>query len=184
VATPPKISLDDLIQHSDRAAGLADDQVRQLLSQIAERTSALNRLEIELSWWMLARRNASISSDGFPSLLNATQLADQLSIPESWVREQARIGRLPSVKLGHYVRFRLDDVKRFISDLTNPVVTNRISANILDTAPPDRKSWPQSNDTTNKTVLVELADAPTTWTTVLWAHAVHENGFFHNKEGG
>jgi excisionase family DNA binding protein len=118
VATPPKITLDDLIAHPESADSLADDQVRDTLEQIADRTSALKSLESQILWRLLAERNGGINSDGFPRLLNAGQLAEHLAVPESWVREQARIGELPSIKLGHYVRFRLDDVKRYISQTT------------------------------------------------------------------
>jgi excisionase family DNA binding protein len=44
-------------------------------------------------------------------LLTAGQLAERLSVPESWVRSEERAGRIASVRLGKYVRFRLSDVE-------------------------------------------------------------------------
>lgn len=38
-------------------------------------------------------------------LLNSAEAADLLGVPESWVLSSARAQRIPSVKLGHYVRF-------------------------------------------------------------------------------
>lgn len=38
-------------------------------------------------------------------LLTAPEAAALLSMPESWVRSQARAGNIPHAKLGHYVRF-------------------------------------------------------------------------------
>jgi excisionase family DNA binding protein len=72
-----------------------------------------------------------VKSDGFPRLMNAGQLAEHLSLPETWVREQARIGELPSIKLGHYVRFRLEDVKRYIAESTSitPVPSQKTAGN-------------------------------------------------------
>ncbi len=48
-------------------------------------------------------------------LLNASELAQHLHLPESWVRTEERLGRLPSVRLGKYVRFRLSDVERTLA---------------------------------------------------------------------
>ena len=38
-------------------------------------------------------------------LLDAAELAERLHVPTSWVREQARQGAIPCVRLGRYVRF-------------------------------------------------------------------------------
>lgn len=48
-------------------------------------------------------------------LLNASELAQHLHLPESWVRTEERLGRLPSVRLGKYVRFRMSDVERMVA---------------------------------------------------------------------
>ena len=48
-------------------------------------------------------------------LLNAIELAQHLHLPESWVRTEERLGRIPSVRLGKYVRFRLSDVERTLA---------------------------------------------------------------------
>ena len=48
-------------------------------------------------------------------LLNAGELAQHLHLPESWVRTEERLGRIPSVRLGKYVRFRLSDVERMLA---------------------------------------------------------------------
>src|SRR5882757_2701448 len=46
------------------------------------------------------------------NLLTAGELAQRLNLPESWVRTEERAGRIPSFRLGRYVRFRLMDVER------------------------------------------------------------------------
>jgi excisionase family DNA binding protein len=38
-------------------------------------------------------------------LLNAAEVADRLSVPESWVRQESRAGRMPHVELGRYRRY-------------------------------------------------------------------------------
>ncbi len=191
MATPTKISLDDLIAHPDNAGRLADDQVRDTLKQIADRTSALKSLESQILWRVLAERTAA-DKDAFPKLLNAGQLAEHLGVPESWVREQARIGELPSIKLGHYVRFRLDDVQQYIAQTSNNAGDHKTfgSTNLRpayedyeeqeDEITRSRYSttWPPFKSFTNRTVLADVANVITAWTTVLWAHAVHENGYF------
>jgi len=43
-------------------------------------------------------------------LLHASEVADRLSVPVSWVREQTRTGDIPHRRLGRYVRFVWADV--------------------------------------------------------------------------
>jgi excisionase family DNA binding protein len=43
-------------------------------------------------------------------LLTADELAERLNVPTSWVREQARQGGIPVVRLGRYVPFYLPAV--------------------------------------------------------------------------
>jgi excisionase family DNA binding protein len=50
-----------------------------------------------------------------PNLVTAGELAKHLNLPESWVRTEERLGRIPSVRLGKYVRFRVSDVEKAIA---------------------------------------------------------------------
>jgi excisionase family DNA binding protein len=43
-------------------------------------------------------------------LLTAEELAAQLKVPVSWVYEQSRQGNIPTVRIGRYIRFRLQEV--------------------------------------------------------------------------
>jgi len=38
-------------------------------------------------------------------LLSASEVAERLSVPESWVRAETRAGRIPHVALGRYRRY-------------------------------------------------------------------------------
>jgi len=40
------------------------------------------------------------------SLLTAKQVAELLAVPESWVREATREGRIPHLRLGRYRRYQ------------------------------------------------------------------------------
>ena len=48
--------------------------------------------------------------NGHDQLLTPEELADRLNIPLSWVYEQSRLGKIPTHKLGHYIRFDLHEV--------------------------------------------------------------------------
>lgn len=48
--------------------------------------------------------------------LDAKTAAERWGVPESWVYDMARQGKLPSVRLGHYVRFLPADLERFIAE--------------------------------------------------------------------
>jgi excisionase family DNA binding protein len=49
-------------------------------------------------------------------LLEAKHVALLLSVPVSWVREHTRRGEIPCVPLGRYVRYRREDVERWIAE--------------------------------------------------------------------
>jgi excisionase family DNA binding protein len=51
------------------------------------------------------------------SLLTAPQVADLLGVPTSWVYEQSRRGRIPTVTLGRYRRYRREAIERWLDEL-------------------------------------------------------------------
>jgi excisionase family DNA binding protein len=51
------------------------------------------------------------------SLLTADQVADLLGVPTSWVYEQSRKGRIPTVTLGRYRRYRPEALEAWIEEL-------------------------------------------------------------------
>jgi excisionase family DNA binding protein len=53
-------------------------------------------------------------------LLDAKAIAEKLGVPETWVRESARSGAIPCVRLGRYVRFDPADVEAWIDSCKTP----------------------------------------------------------------
>lgn len=51
------------------------------------------------------------------SLLTAEQVAQLLGVPVSWVYEQSRRGRIPTVTLGRYRRYRLAAIEDWLQRL-------------------------------------------------------------------
>ncbi len=51
------------------------------------------------------------------SLLTASDVADLLGVPESWVYEQSRRGRIPTVTLGRYRRYRRQAIEAWVQEL-------------------------------------------------------------------
>lgn len=49
-------------------------------------------------------------------LLTAAEVADRLSVPESWVRQESREGRMPHVRLGRYVRYEWPGVVEWLGE--------------------------------------------------------------------
>ena len=56
------------------------------------------------------------SSAGAKILFTAAELAERLNLPESWLRNEERLGRIPSIRAGKYVRFNLGEVERSLAD--------------------------------------------------------------------
>jgi excisionase family DNA binding protein len=55
-----------------------------------------------------------------PSLLSAPEVAELLGVPTSWVYEQSRRGRIPTVSLGRYRRYRRDAIEAWIAEIEAP----------------------------------------------------------------
>ncbi len=51
------------------------------------------------------------------SLLTAAQVAQMLGVPKSWVYEQSRKGRIPTVTLGRYRRYRAEAITHWVETL-------------------------------------------------------------------
>jgi excisionase family DNA binding protein len=88
------------------ASRITLDQIPGLLLVLASR-------------WLIettAKANEQDTMAGSPrNLVTAGELAEHLNLPESWVRTEERLGRIPSVRLGKYVRFRVSDVEKAIA---------------------------------------------------------------------
>ncbi len=48
-------------------------------------------------------------------LLTAPEVADLLAVPESWVREATRQGRLPYLAIGRYRRYRRQAIEDWLA---------------------------------------------------------------------
>ena len=119
--TLPPVTIDELVSDPSRARGLLLESVPELLTQLASRVAALKTLEGALLSLMLSQRIAARSLSNASGLLDAPKLAKLFGVPESWVREQARLGNLPSIRLGHYVRFRIEEVESFLAQHASQV---------------------------------------------------------------
>ena len=49
-------------------------------------------------------------------LLDAKELAARWNVPETWVREATRAGKIPCVRLGRYVRYRADRCDEWLEE--------------------------------------------------------------------
>jgi len=49
-------------------------------------------------------------------LLTANDVAELLAVPESWVREATREGRLPHLTLGRYRRYSRQAIEQWLKD--------------------------------------------------------------------
>lgn len=68
----------------------------------------------------------SVETRAGPSLLKASEVAEMLGVPVSWVYEQSRRGRIPTVTLGRYRRYRPEAIEEWV------VQTERRGARIND----------------------------------------------------
>lgn len=95
---PP--SLDALVENPGRARGLSPEAAAALLARCSALQSALTA--------SLLTRPASAGSlqSASDRLLTIPDVAERLAVPASYAYELARQGKLPTVRLGKYVRVR------------------------------------------------------------------------------
>jgi excisionase family DNA binding protein len=53
---------------------------------------------------------------GFTPLLDAKAASRLLGVPHTWLLKQAREGRIPHHRLGHYVRFDAADLRSWLHE--------------------------------------------------------------------
>jgi excisionase family DNA binding protein len=51
------------------------------------------------------------------SLVTAQEVAELLGVPASWVYEQSRRGKIPTVTLGRYRRYRVEAIEQWVETL-------------------------------------------------------------------
>ena len=51
-------------------------------------------------------------------LLTAAEVAELLSVPESWVREATRQDQIPHLHLGRYIRYQPTTLQEWLADAT------------------------------------------------------------------
>lgn len=57
-----------------------------------------------------------------PQFLDVEQTAAYLGVTERWVRRAVTERRIPFHKLGHYVRFRVDDLDAYLAAQRVPAI--------------------------------------------------------------
>jgi excisionase family DNA binding protein len=57
----------------------------------------------------------------FTPLIDAKAASRLLGVPHTWLLAQAREGRIPHHRLGHYVRFNPDDLKEWLAETRSGV---------------------------------------------------------------
>jgi len=65
----------------------------------------------------LLRRSRGVGGTAaFTPLLDAKAASELLGVPPTWLLAQARAGRVPHHRLGHYVRFSADDLQEWLTE--------------------------------------------------------------------
>ena len=63
---------------------------------------------------------ATTPEDRFPELIDVLTLADLLGVKVRYVRRMVAERRVPTVKLGHLVRFDLAEIRRWLEEQRRP----------------------------------------------------------------
>ncbi|HEY3306144.1 MAG TPA: helix-turn-helix domain-containing protein [Candidatus Binatia bacterium] len=63
----------------------------------------------------VAAELAAAKTGGAP-LLSSAEVSKQWNVPRTWIEEAGRAGKLPRVVIGSYIRFKVEDIERFIEE--------------------------------------------------------------------
>jgi excisionase family DNA binding protein len=62
-------------------------------------------------------------------LMTAGEVAQLLGVPKTWVYQQSRRGRIPTVTLGRYRRYRREAIQDWLQELEDEAGATRKSRN-------------------------------------------------------
>lgn len=65
---------------------------------------------------LLGRARRITEQRTFTPLVDAKAAGRLLGVPHTWLLAQARAGRIPHHRLGHYVRFDIDDLRQWLDE--------------------------------------------------------------------
>jgi excisionase family DNA binding protein len=65
---------------------------------------------------LLRRSRGATDTSSFTPLIDAKAASRLLGVPHTWLLAQARAGRIPHHRLGHYVRFNPEDLNRWLAE--------------------------------------------------------------------
>jgi len=65
---------------------------------------------------LLGRARRITDQRTFAPLIDSKAAGELLGVPHTWLLAQARAGRIPHHRLGHYVRFNPHDLEQWLKD--------------------------------------------------------------------
>jgi excisionase family DNA binding protein len=110
LATGPTVEV--IARDANRVAGLPRETLLALLLRCSAAQAAIYAELVRTSSTAVSELTAAPAA---ARLLDAKQMAEHLQVPESWVRSEARAGRIPKRMVGRYVRFDPSEVERALS---------------------------------------------------------------------
>ncbi len=66
------------------------------------------------------RKKEQMEQLSFPELVDIETVAKLLGVGERYVRRMVAERRVPTVKIGHYVRFDLADIRKWVEEQCRP----------------------------------------------------------------
>jgi excisionase family DNA binding protein len=102
----------DRVRPTSAAARLTERDIAELAEIVARRVVAA--LPSDENAGAPAREAAPGPPAG--GLMTAGEIAARLGVKPGWIYRQSRAGRIPTVKLGRYYRYRLDAIEAWLAE--------------------------------------------------------------------
>jgi len=73
-------------------------------------TTSLEAILADVVRAVIRQELTAVANASKAELLTPEELAERLKVPESWVYEQSRMNKIPTHRMGRYIRFDLSEV--------------------------------------------------------------------------
>jgi len=73
-------------------------------------TTSLEAILADVVRAVIRQELTAVANASKAELLTPEELAERLKVPESWVYEQSRMNKIPTHRMGRYIRFDLREV--------------------------------------------------------------------------
>ena len=92
------------------------DTLKRLEQALGDHGRALEVLKEALLAELRSQKNRDSGDQGSYELLSIQEVCQELKMGKSWVYRRLKSGEIPSIKLGHNIKVKREDLEEYLED--------------------------------------------------------------------